>query len=224
MNKSNKQQKQQKKGNKNSSRGSSKTSKHIQIYDHPGRITSMSTAENRIYTYVQNASITYTLTQRQTLETALGFQFVFTDMDNYTNFAGLYDQYRFDEIQIIIRPAYTSQPLSAGVTKVPLLYTVIDYDDAAANLTTSAAKEYSNVGVSLYETVVVKFKPHIATAAYNGAFTGYANEAARWIDVASTNVQHYGVKVVCEAGLSTQTQLQQWDISTMFRISFRNVR
>jgi len=214
-----------KNNNKRNKNRNNNQNQHIRIYDHPGKLPHMGNQENKIYTYVQNTAVTYTLTQRATLETSIGFQFVFTDLDNYTNFAGLYDQYRIDEIEMTIRPAFNAQQPVVGF-KMPLLYTVIDYDDAGASLTTAQAKEYANVGISLYETTYVRFRPHIATAAYSGAslFTSFANMESTWIDVVSTGVPHYGVKLVCEAGATGQTAFQYWDVSTKFKISFRNVK
>jgi len=58
-------------------------------------------------------------------------------------------------------------------------------------------------------------------AAYNGAFAGYANLGAQWIDAASTTVQHYGVKTYVPGGAAGQTQLASWDVFVEYFIQFR---
>lgn len=197
----------------------------IKVFDHAGLIPSLSTPENRIYTVVQNIDTTYYLTQAALTESTLGFNFKLSDVAQYTSFQTLFDQYRIDEVQMIIRPTGQAQYIVGYANqKIPLLYTVLDYDDNTSPTGVSQLKEYANCQVSLYETVCVRFVPHAATAAYSGAFTSFANVRPPWIDIAYPSILHYGVKMACEAGLSGQTALQYWDISVKYRISFRNVR
>jgi len=185
----------------------------------------MSTPENQIYTLVQTIDTPYTLTQAATTESTLGFLFKLSDLNQYTTFQGLFDQYRIDEVQMVIRPVGQAQyVVGIASEKVPLLYTVIDYDDNTAPSGTSQLKEYSNCSVSLYETVCIRFRPHAALATYSGAFTSFANIASPWLDIAYPSVQHYGVKMACEAGLTGQTSLQYWEITIKQKVSFKNVR
>jgi hypothetical protein len=199
--------------------------KPIIVYDHAGLIPYMSSPEGRSYTVVQTIDTTYTLSQAALTESTLGFNFKLTDLAQYTTFQNLFDQYMIDEVQMILRPAGNySAVIGINTEKIPLLYVVIDYDDSSTPSGVSQLKEYSNCSVSLFETVCVRFKPHVAMAAYSGSFTSFANVKSTWIDVAYPSVQHYGVKMACEAGLSGQSNLQYWDISIKYKISFRNVR
>jgi len=197
----------------------------IKSYDHAGLVPSMHTMENRVYTLVQNIDTNYTLSQAALTESTLAFKFQLNDLADYTSFQVIFDQYKIDKVQVQIRPIGRAQPIvGINTEKIPLLFTVIDYDDATAPTGTSQLKEYSNCNVSLYETVVATFAPHMALAAYSGAFSSFANVGPTWIDIANPSVQHYGLKLACEAGLSGQTLLQYWDIQFKYQVSFRNVR
>jgi len=137
-------------------------------------------------------------------------------LDQISSFSAIFDQYRIDLVEAWITPQYN--PANGAQVEYA---SVIDYDDAN-NLTTYAqATDYENcvessIGVGHYRC----FKPHIATAAYSGSFTSYGNLTSPWIDMASTTVQHYGIKIACQTISPTST------IHIVYRLhfSFRNVR
>lgn len=217
MNKNKKNKKQNQKTNR-------KSVNHIQLYDHAGKIPAYASGDDKVYTVIQLIATTYTLTQAAVADQFFCAYFNLASLTQYTSFSTIFDQYKIDEVQVIIRPMFQSNSLGApGAVKVPLLYTVIDYDDINTP-TILDMKEYSNVTVSMYETVVIRFKPRIAVASYSGTFASFANLGNTWIDVASPGVQHYGLKVGCEGGISGQTLLQVFDISVKYKVSFRNIR
>jgi len=139
-------------------------------------------------------------------------------LTNSAAFSALYDQYR------IVAMRYTFIPRTnvvSGTAYNPPMYSVIDYDDAAIIASRAAITQRANVAVTqVYESLQRTFKPHVAVAAYSGAFTSYKNEAADWIDTASTTVQHYGLKVFIDA---CTTPAPVWDVEIEYFIEFRNV-
>jgi len=183
------------------------------------------TLENTTYTIVQNTA-DYTLSQTAITPAFLSFNFSLDQLAQYTSFTTLFDQYRFEEVQVIIRPMYNAIGLSnISTTRVPMLYTVIDYDDNATPGSLAVLQEYSNCAISEFETTVATFQPHIALAAYDGSvFTSFANQTNQWIDAAYPAVKHYGVKMGCDPGISGQTNLQCWNIAVRYRLSFKNIR
>jgi len=197
----------------------------IKSYDHAGLVPRLRTGENQIYQIAQTVDTTYTLTQAAITNTFLGFNFSLDQLAQYSTWTTLFDQYMIDTVQVIIRPQYNAIGLFVpSSVKIPLLYTVIDYDDNTAPTTLTQLKEYSNCNVSMYETVVVQFSPHAALAAYDGSvFTSFANSTRTWIDAAYPGVKHYGVKMGVEGGQSGQTGLQTFDISIKYKVAFRNV-
>jgi len=224
MNKSNNNKnKNHNKNNKSKSRNSRMV---IKVYDHAGKVPRLVMREGNSFTICQEIAAQTQFFQFASADKFLALQFQLSDLTDYTSWISVFDQYRFDEVQVTARPVSTSVGLQIPTAiKPPLIYTVVDYDDATTPTTIAELKQYSNCAVSLYETVVATFKPHMAMAAYSGSvFTSFANMQGTWIDAASASVPHYGVKMGIEAGDSGQTNLQVVDITIRYKITFKHVR
>jgi hypothetical protein len=127
-------------------------------------------------------------------DTLGALKFVLTQLPSYTEFTTLFDQYRIARMEYTFLPYFTIGTPSAYA---PFIATAVDYDDGTAPASFAAIQQYENSRViSAYNKFSVSYQPHIAIAAYSGAFTSYANNRAGWIDSASTAVEHYGVKWV----------------------------
>jgi len=198
---------------------------HIKLYDSPSTLPLIRSSENKVFTIVQTTN-DYTLAQAAITPSFLSFNFSLDQLPQYTSWTAVFDQYKFDQVQVIIRPMYNAVGLaSLSTVRVPQLFTVIDYDDNATPSTLAQLQEYSNCKIAVQETTCCTFAPHMAVAAYSGsAFTDFANLAPSWIDAASPDVKHYGVKMGCDPGVSGQTLLQAWNVSVRYQISFRNIR
>lgn len=202
---------------------SKKQKQHIKLYDHAGLLPLIRTSEDQVYTIVQTTS-DYTLVQAAITPAFLTFNFSLDQLAQYASFTNVFDQYRIDEVQVIIRPMYLFQNIALNVMRAPMLYTVIDYDDNSTPGSLAVLQEYSNCQISYNETTVCTFNPHMAVAAYDGStFTSYANRGPSWIDAAYPAVKHYGVKMGCDGGLTGQTICQEWNIAVRYRVSFKNV-
>lgn len=168
----------------------------------------------------------YVLAQQALVITSQAMKFELGDLPNVASFAATFDQYRIDAIRVTIRPQNTAIGLftNTAITLSDLLV-VIDYNDATALTSLAQAREYDNcMTLAPTESGSRTFRPCIAVGAYNGAFTGYTSlNSDAWIDMGSTNVQHYGLKAICGGGAAGQTTLQVWEIIPEFWISFRHV-
>jgi hypothetical protein len=168
--------------------------------------------DNRDYRICQEVDYGSVLATSATLFAGNAVYFQLSAVVNYASFAAVFDQYRIDEVEVW---------LSGSLADPASFVTVIDYDDATAPTTEAALLNYQNAIVStLNDGHYRRFRPHVAIAAYSGAFASFANEVAPWIDVVSPNVQHYGVKLGTNptAAISTVTmRARLW-------LSFRNVR
>jgi hypothetical protein len=140
--------------------------------------------------------------------------------DNLSALTALFDQYRIDVIEVFIKPGSGDViDLTSGQT-APQLFTVLDFDDNNYLASKNAAAGYSTCIESEVNDAQRRcFKPRIAYAAYgSSAFTSYANQQAGWIDCASTQVVHYGVKtIVPQSDISTT-----WSLTARAHISFRS--
>jgi hypothetical protein len=177
----------------------------------------------KVYTFIKASNTIGALTQSNSANNAFvpGLS-LGTIVGDYTYYTSIFDQYRINLIEVILRPKGNVSTVNASASGSGFLYSVIDYDDATA-VTPNQAMNYDNViTTSLEQTHRRCFVPHIALGAYSGSFTSYANETEQWIDCNSPTVAHYGVKYVCDAG--TTGSLQSWDLFCRISVSFRGVR
>jgi hypothetical protein len=176
--------------------------------------------DNKVYRIVRDFTTATWFQTSTTIEVDQAQGFSMTNVPDVSNFSSLFDQYRIALIEAWILPWDSN---TAAVGEIPgLLASVVDYDDATS---TSYAQlmEYQNVLIGhTTQAHYRKFVPHVAVAAYgSGVFTSFANEVAPWIDMASTGVTHYGLKVACNVGTGTQ---RSFDLVCRFTIDLRNVR
>jgi hypothetical protein len=139
--------------------------------------------------------------------------FKLSDLATYASLS-LYDQYRIDRIEVTICPQLitnvTKGTLGADMMVLPLFVTAVDLDDSTTPATLAAV--LSNPTAQIHgvfnHNVVRSFVPNIAMSAYQGAFTGYAAEEPQWLDTATPDIQHYGLKYSVEAApVTTSSQL-----------------
>jgi hypothetical protein len=164
--------------------------------------------------------------QYSTSAQAGNFYFKFSDLQNATDLSTLFDQYRMDYVKLILKPACNAiAAVASGVTTYPPLYVVIDYDDSTNLSGTSAAMQYDNcMLLEAHESASRAIIPRLASAVYSGAFTSFANVGPQWIDVGSTNVQHYGYKWYLPATTLGQTLAPYWDVQYEIVVSLRSTR
>jgi hypothetical protein len=151
--------------------------------------------------------------------------FQLSNLDNSGAFENVFDQYRIDAIRMTCSPQNNAVGLvtNSTTTLVPL-YCVIDYDNTSNLATAAAAREYANcIVLEPGKSFIRVFSPRVAKATYFGAFSSFSNEVAPWIDCASPNVQHYGIKIFVPGATAAQTQLQSWDITYEYFMSFKSV-
>jgi hypothetical protein len=173
---------------------------------------------------LKSSNVENWLTQSATVPVFTATRFIAANLaTDFASLAAVFDQYRIVGVEIKLIPHINSTTGSAATAMSGQLYTVIDYDDATNLMAISALEAYDNcVSAPAYQVVRRCFAPRIALAAYSGAFTSFANEEAGWIDCASGNVEHYGLKVGTDPG--TTGALQSWDLQIKAVIEFRAAR
>jgi hypothetical protein len=140
------------------------------------------------------------------------------DLPGYTEFTNLFDQYKIDWVELRFIPVINTS--NSALPCDSLIYSTVDFDDNTAT-NAGSIKEYELCEVhSPTQEWKVSLAPRVAIAAYAGAFTSYANQAS-WIDVASTSVQHFGVKVGCQ---NANGSAQTWKVVGKYHVSFRSAR
>lgn len=145
--------------------------------------------------------------------------FQFADLDQYSAFASVFDQYKFNSIEVWIEPQNTNTNYNNSGRYV----SVIDYDDSAALSSVLQAQDYANALVSSGQSSQYRrFVPHVAIAEYAGTspFTGFGNMVADWIDSSSATVKHFGLKIAFEPTSTATT----YDLTFRYHISLRSIR
>jgi hypothetical protein len=143
-----------------------------------------------------------------------GTFFALSSMNDASEYAAVFDQYRIMAVEITITP---SSMIPAGLTGH--LMSSVDYDDVASISPALQAQKSTVVLSNLQDTVVRSFTPRIALAAYSGAFSSYSVAPAQtWINTASPTVQHYGHKLTANPTTTAIT----YDLYTRVWFQFRN--
>jgi hypothetical protein len=134
-----------------------------------------------------------------------------------SNFSTLFDQFRIMMVEVILMPQ--SSVNNTPTASYGAVASVLDYNDANNLSSFQFATTYDNVIVSEgYQRIRRCFRPRIALAAYTGAFGGFVNSAAQWLDISATAVQHYGFKYVWRPS----SVVASYDAYIRIHVQFRN--
>ncbi len=168
--------------------------------------------DNKIYRFTLNAVLDTRYTTSTTVPVLQGDAFSLNTFPSYSTKTALFDQYRCVSLEAWIIPTI----LTAG----SMWHSAVDYDNMSTPGSLNAVVSYSNChSTTMQNGHYHKWVPHSATAAYKGAFTGYQNEARKWIDSAYPDVTLFGLKVAFEATSNAATP-----VNVMLRgvFEFRN--
>lgn len=158
------------------------------------------------------------------------FNHALNDLPQATSWTNVYDQYKFEEVELHLMPIVTDATTTTTATNVPTGATqvVLDFDDGNALSSENAALEYDNCQSAMwYDNISVRYKPAVAPAFWaSGAFSGYGTDASdeRWLNCSSPSIPNYGVKMWVAAIAATSSMIAGWVVYGQYTISFRNVR
>lgn len=177
------------------------------------KIPWMSMPNNQVLRVVQDFQPATLVTTSATVPTFFAIAFVAASLDNFANFAAVYDQYRITRIQALI---YND---GQNLNSLPTMFTAVDLDDASAPTTVAQLGGYSScVSSTGWAQHFHDFKPKFAIAAYSGTFSSYSSSEG-WIDCGYPNVQYYGVKGAFPSAANTTTV----SMLTRVEVEFRNL-
>lgn len=184
----------------------------------PARLFRPVQSSNTAVKIVQELLTESFVTSSNAAQVFAGANFIVNSLDQISHLVALFDQYRIALVELWLVP---KNPQIGASAPTDNLATVIDYDDSSPLTTYAQALDYVNVvSTSALMAHYRKFVPHVAVAAYSGAFTSFMNETAPWIDAASPSVQHYGFKVA----LTQSTSVCSFDLTVRLHTEWRNIR
>jgi len=179
---------------------------------------------------------TYTATATSVTDTpvAKAFSFQLTDLPNVTEYSSLFDQYKISGVQLRIVPkvAMTTQGSSTGTIQTVgygQVVTAIDFDDAANPTAKDELLQYQNAKVTQASRLHTRFiKPRILDTVWvNSISSGYQSVRPGWVDLANTNMPHYGIKLWVDAPANsggTTSSSVAYDVYAVYYFKCKNTR
>ena len=125
-------------------------------------------------------------------------------MPNYTELTALYDQYRIDWVECEFYFSQNYSTVNVPERALPIVYLAKDYDDSAS-ATVQALQQYDSCQAwqtghqQPHGKHVIRVKPNVDIALYQGVTTGYARGKPMFIDTSSPSVPHYGIKLCVDS-------------------------
>lgn len=141
---------------------------------------------------------------------SFSLQFLLEDIINYTEFTALFDKFRIRGIAVRLIPFFTSSLTGAAFTSTaaqmqPLLHTIIDHDDVIRpsddETGLNTIRQYDTykmmrLGPKIFRRYLV---PKAQTIVRGVGTDGYAQVGKNvWLDCATTQIPHYGLKGILE--------------------------
>lgn len=153
------------------------------------------------------------------------YSFTLSQLPNVGEFTTLFDTYRINKIVLTIEPAMESnQMTSPQLISRKWLRVVHDYDDANVLANENQYFEYANMkSYDCLKAAKIVLYPKIARQIFNGALTtAYGQEGKVWLDSASPDVPHYGIKMFIPAlGIDNSFQFR---VRATYYISCKQTR
>ncbi len=192
--------------------------------DNPDRRPMSMSRRPKFYTFTRSVSKGTVIASQ--FEEVKAFQFALSDLPGYTDFTGLFDQYRILEIMLEFIPVTVPFGASTSSTAYPSIHSIIDLDDANLPASVDELRQYGSHQVVPNQKYFRRvFTPRWPIAAYSGAFTSYAqNDVRQWLDVASPGVIHYGVKTAVSPVTTASGSFVLYNVEATYVFQCKNTR
>jgi hypothetical protein len=185
------------------------------------------TRRDQIHTVTQHIDQSALSTPGPYVTSTLGFAgastyITFAMTPQSSTFAGLYDEYRINMVEVAFVPRLNvnAELAASSAPNVGLFATSVDGDDATAPVNFAYLQQREDCAITTgFERQVRTFVPKTAVAMYSGAFTAYGIRSSPWLNTSSGTVQHFGLKY----GANATSQVVTLDIVIRLSLSFRNV-
>jgi len=172
-----------------------------------------------------------------TTASSFSLAFAMADVPSLTEFTTLFDSYMITgvmlQIKMINNPNAIGDKLPGGVNFnknnfYPTIWYAPDHDDKN-NATLDAIKEFQRVRHKVLlpnREVNIMLRPTTLQQVFRTALsTGYAeNQKRQWLDIAQTDIPHYGFKCVIDMENVTTTEPFQFKINAKYYFKCKNVR
>jgi len=122
------------------------------------------------------------------------FAWTFDSFPAYTDFTTLYDAYRIDRVEVTWELVPTALTVTKSSAIMPIILAWPDYDDSTAPATLITSSQVSQMErFNMTEAKPSVRRSIVPRVALTSGVTAI-QKATPWIDMATTNITHYGVK------------------------------
>lgn len=144
---------------------------------------------------------------------------------NAGEFSSLFDHYSITCIVVKFYLKIDPSAQTPGTASYPRLYYCRDYDDATAPASLNELREHQHTQVRVLfpnRPISIKLRPAVLDQVYRGVGTvSYTPVWKQWIDMAQTDVPHYGLKWAIDDFTNTNYRV---DTETTFYFKCKGVR
>lgn len=152
--------------------------------------------------------------------------FALSFVPGVTDFSALFDQYRIDKVEFVFEMDIADGALNS-TTKWPRVIIAPDFNNQSAPVTENDVLVYEQSKQYQFSTSERRFsvvlKPMVATSIYRtGISNGYEMRPSGWLDMATTDVPHYGVRYWVNNHNTTNFGGNRIRTYTRYWMSFRN--
>lgn len=157
-----------------------------------------------------------------------GFATVFAlnFLPNSSDFTSLFDQYRIDKVEQVFEMDIADGTLNS-TTRWPRITICPDFNNQAAPLSEDAILSYEQARQYQFSTSERRFsvilRPQIASTVYRtGVTSAYEMKPSGWLDVATNDVPHYGLRYWIANYNTTSFGASNVRVYVRYWLSFRN--
>lgn len=158
--------------------------------------------------------------------------FCLADLDQVTTFSSLFDRYRIEKVRLRITtrsPGASVFNVASPNNAVPGVWVVVDRDDSTAPSTLDELTQYDcSCNMPGYCCLDIDLIPSVVSTIANASSTATSSVIRRsdevWLDLAATNIPHFGIKFGVNALQTTSTSNWYFDVQAWYTVSFKNTR
>lgn len=151
-------------------------------------------------------------------------------VNNYTSFTDIFDQYK---INCIVQKISCIEGSNTAGNPGLIMYTLIDHDDATLPANAPEMLDNSKTRSHLItgnqpRTITRKLRPVPSSAYFGGGVltaTGYGPQyRPQWIDTRSPGVPHYGLKIGWDTSAAPLNTPMTFVLETNYYLSFKHIK
>lgn len=132
-----------------------------------------------------------------------------------SDFTSLFDKYKITYVKMMMKLVVDPSAQNANVSHYPTLYYCPDYDDNLTPASINDLREYGRTRMAVLRPdryVTIRIKPAVLQEYFISAGqTSVASKWNQWVDMARTDIPHYGLKYAIDNlfNLNSNYQLEQ---------------